>query len=340
MSEAARAALARYGLDAARLEPITVGLINQTWRVDAPGGERFVLQRVNPIFTAAVNDDIEAITARVAQYGVLTPRLVHTVSGERCAQQPDGVYRLLTFIDGEVVSTLSDPARAASVARLVARFHAALEGFEHRFAFTRPGPHDTPRHLAFLKTTLAEHAAHPRFADVQPVAQAILSHGAALPVLGALPVRIIHGDLKVTNVMFVHGSHEALALLDLDTMAHDTLAAEMGDALRSWCNPLGESDPRAEAGRGALPRCDRSVRGGGRRHAHASKRRAALPAGLEIIALELASRFCADALRECYFGWDATRFGSRSEHNLVRARSQLSLAGSVRAQRASLAVSL
>ncbi len=339
MSEAARAALARYGLDAARLEPITVGLINQTWRVDAPGGERFVLQRVNPIFTAAVNDDIEAITARVAQYGVLTPRLVHTVSGERCAQQPDGVYRLLTFIDGEVVSTLSDPARAASVARLVARFHAALDGFEHRFAFTRPGPHDTPRHLAFLKTTLAEHAAHPRFADVQPVAQAILSHGAALPVLGALPVRIIHGDLKVTNVMFVHGSHEALALLDLDTMAHDTLAAEMGDALRSWCNPLGESDPRAELDV-ALYRAATEAYVEAAGAMLTLEERAALPAGLEIIALELASRFCADALRECYFGWDATRFGSRSEHNLVRARSQLSLAGSVRAQRASLAVSL
>lgn len=338
MSDAApRAALARYGLEAARLEPITVGLINQTWRVDAAGGERWVLQRVNPIFTAAVNQDIDAITARLGEHGVLTPRLVPTTAGELCAPQPDGVYRLLTFIDGEVVSTLREPARAASVARLVARFHLALRGFEHRFAFTRPGPHDTPRHLAFLRATLAEHGDHPRLADVQPVALAILEHGAALPVLGALPTRIIHGDLKVTNVMFAHGSSEAVALLDLDTMAHDTLAAEMGDALRSWCNPLGESDPRAALDVGLYRAAtDAYVDAAGSVLTPAE--RAALPAGLETIALELASRFCADALRESYFGWDAARFASRSEHNLVRARSQLSLAGSVRAQRSALQV--
>lgn len=336
MSDAApRAALARYGLAAAQLEPITVGLINQTWRVDAPGGERWVLQRVNPIFTAAVNQDIEAITARLAEHGVLTPRLVPTQAGELCAQQPDGVFRLLTFLDGEVVSSLGEPSRAASVARLVARFHLALQGFDHTFAFTRPGPHDTPRHLAFLKTTLAEHGEHPRFAEVLPVAQAILEHGAALPVLGPLPIRIIHGDLKVTNVMFAHGSDEALALLDLDTMAHDTLAAEMGDALRSWCNPLGESDPRAELDVG-LYRAATEAYVDAAGPTLTDGERAALPGGLETIALELASRFCADALRESYFGWDAQRFGSRSEHNLVRARSQLSLASSVRAQRSAL----
>ena len=66
--------------------------------------------------------------------------------------------------------------------------------------------------------------------------------------------------------------------------------------------------------------------------------RRALPAGLETIALELSARFCADALRESYFGWDSARFGSRGEHNLVRARSQLSLAASVRRQRGALVV--
>jgi len=334
---APRAALARYALSHARLEPITVGLINQTWRVEAEDGQRWVLQRVNPIFTAAVNQDIEAITALLADHHVLTPRLVPTQAGELCAPQEDGVYRLLTFIDGEVVSTLGDPARAASVARLVARFHLALQGFEHRFAFTRPGPHDTPKHLAFLKTTLADFGEHPRFADVQPVALAILQHGAALPVLGPLPTRIIHGDLKVTNVMFAHGSREAVALLDLDTMAYDTLAAEMGDALRSWCNPLGESDPHAELDV-TLYRAATEAYVDAAGPTLSDSERAALPAGLETIALELASRFCADALRESYFGWDPERFSSRSEHALVRARSQLSLASSVRAQRGALQI--
>ena len=54
------------------------------------------------------------------------------------------------------------------------------------------------------------------------------------------------------------------------------------------------------------------------------------------MALELAVRFAADALRESYFGWDAERFESCGHHNLVRARGQLDVARQARA--ASVAV--
>jgi hypothetical protein len=37
-----------------------------------------------------------------------------------------------------------------------------------------------------------------------------------------------------------------------------------------------------------------------------------------------------------YFGWDATRFGSRREHNLLRAQGQLALSRNVREQRGEL----
>jgi hypothetical protein len=43
------------------------------------------------------------------------------------------------------------------------------------------------------------------------------------------------------------------------------------------------------------------------------------------VSLELAAPFAEDALRESYFGWDATRFPGRGEHNLHRARGQWSL---------------
>ena len=46
---------------------------------------------------------------------------------------------------------------------------------------------------------------------------------------------------------------------------------------------------------------------------------------LDLYALELAIRFCADALNECYFGWDEARFASAAAHNLQRARTQFEL---------------
>ena len=53
--------------------------------------------------------------------------------------------------------------------------------------------------------------------------------------------------------------------------------------------------------------------------------RDALVTGFAQIALELTARFLADALNERYFGWDATRFATRGEHNLLRARGQWAL---------------
>jgi hypothetical protein len=62
--------------------------------------------------------------------------------------------------------------------------------------------------------------------------------------------------------------------------------------------------------------------------------RARLLLGVEWVSLELAARFAADALFESYFGWDATRFAGRGEHNLVRARGQWSLHEALVATRA------
>jgi hypothetical protein len=59
----------------------------------------------------------------------------------------------------------------------------------------------------------------------------------------------------------------------------------------------------------------------------------AIPGAIFKITVELAARFCTDALRERYFGWDNRRFASASEHNRARTRSQLDLARGVRSQR-------
>jgi len=111
------------------------------------------------------------------------------------------------------------------------------------------------------------------------------------------------------------------------------LDIELGDAWRSWCNPAGEDVAEAEF---SMELFAPSAGAYLQANPVAVPIRAMLGAGVERICLELASRFCADALRESYFGWNQDLCGSRGEHNLLRARGQLSLARSVRAQRAGM----
>jgi Ser/Thr protein kinase RdoA (MazF antagonist) len=322
------------GFDAAAIRRFGTGLINGTFLVET-GGDRFVLQQLHPIFAGSVNRDLDAVTRHLAAKGLVTPRLVPASDGTLWADDGEGrSWRVLTFVDGESVDAVEGPARAFEAGRLVARFHAALTDLDHDYVHVRAGVHDTARHLQTLEAALEQHRDHRLYDRVAPVAEALLEASRVRPDFGALPRRHAHGDLKISNLMF-GADRRGLCLVDLDTLGRMPWPHELGDALRSWCNPAGEDatdnriDPAlfeaavrgyASEGRGAVGPNEREL----------------LVAGVATIALELSARFLADALKESYFGWNPARFASRGEHNLVRGLGQWSLARSVESGRAGL----
>lgn len=325
--------LAAWGLEDAAWRELAGGHINRTWRLEHARG-RFALQWLNPIFAPELHLDIAAVTARLAARGLLTPRLVPTRSGALWAVDGDGeVWRLWTWIEGRTLLAADGPARCAAAGRLLGAFHRALWDCDHRFHFGRLGVHDTQAHLAGLQQALADHAGHRLFDRVEALAAAIAAQAAGLELARGLPRRLVHGDPKIANILF--GPHgRALCLVDLDTLARMPLPLELGDALRSWCNPAGEDRSaalRADYFAAALTGWAGAIGEG-----PTAAERQALVGCCEQIALELAARFCADALRESYFAWDRRRYGSAAEHNLDRAAAQLALARSIREQRRSL----
>lgn len=324
--------LAAWGAAGSELSPLGAGLINQTYAVEGPRG-RFVLQRLHPVFRPEVNLDIDAVTRYLAAQGLLTPRLLRTVTGD-CWFGHDGqTWRALSWVDGRGIERVADAGQAAEAGRVLARFHDAMQGFEHRFHGSRSGVHDTARHLARLREALARHRGHRRYRCIEPLAGRILAAAAALPVLPPVPERVVHGDPKIGNILFSHDQRRALCLIDFDTLAPMALPLELGDAFRSWCNPAGEDGPRAffslEIFRAALTAYAELTRG-----FLLAAEWGSIVAATRTIQVELAARFCADALDESYFGWDRQRFASASEHHQLRAESQLAAAESLLVQEA------
>ena len=143
----------------------------------------------------------------------------------------------------------------------------------------------------------------------------------------------MHGDLKISNLIFRQSPLVGLCLVDLDTVGRGTMAFELGDAMRSWCNPSGEDVTQvrfelsifAAAMRGFLGEANGIV---------SRDERTSIIVGLETVCIELAARFAVDVFDDSYFGWDPARFASRRAHNLVRARGQLALGLDVRGARA------
>lgn len=350
MTEPTRTALARAlsrypGLESATVEPLGSGLINETFQINDTSGERFVLQRVNPIFDIRIHHNIEAVTGHLESYGLTTPRLIATIEGEPFVDLTDddeGLWRLMTFVEGFTFDTVVSEAQARSAGLLVGQFHRALENLEHAFVGTRVGVHDTPRHLERLREAVQDHPEHRLAAGVRPLATEILARAKELEPLPKLPRQICHGDLKLSNILFAGSSppesERAQCLIDLDTVGPMHLAHELGDAWRSWCNPVGENVVEA---RFDLDIFKASVEGYsmGRGRDLTDEEALALLGGVEWVTLELAARFAADAIFELYFGWDHRRYSGAGEHNLVRAQGQLALHRAVmdtRSERAAL----
>jgi Ser/Thr protein kinase RdoA (MazF antagonist) len=327
----ARAALGAWSLDGARLAPLGTGLINRTYLVEA-GDARFVLQRVNVIFDARIHENIAAVTARLRERGLATLTLVPTTD-DRLWIEDGGVYRLYRHVDGASFDVVRSLTQARSAGRHVGAFHAALTGLPHRFVGMRLGVHDTARHLDVLRWAVDERGEHRLHSEVRPLAADVLAAAEALAPLPSLAPILGHGDLKLSNLLFSRERHdEALCLVDLDTVGPIELGHELGDMWRSWCNRATEDAPEArldlEVMRSSF---DGYVEGLGRTPSLDERHSALL--GPEWVALELSARFAADALVESYFGWDPSRYATRGDHNLARARGQWALHTALRASR-------
>ena len=301
------------------------GLINQTFLAGNP--PKFVVQRVNPLFRPVVHEDIEAVTAHLERCGLVTPRLIRTDRGELCSLAEDGAaWRLFNFIPGHTFHRVTSPKLAYEAAILVGKFHHAVDSLEWEYRHVRPGAHDTLLHMQRLDSVV-------RSGEARQIADGILELWRSWEGRLDLGLRHCHGDLKISNLHFDEDGR-GLCLLDLDTLSRLPLDVELGDAWRSWCNPVGEDGVETYVDLEVLAAAIQGYRSVVTLPTDA---REGLAGGLERIALELASRFCRDAVEDNYFGWNADRFPSRVAHNLFRAAGQLNLARSARALRGPIA---
>ncbi|MCL2823190.1 MAG: phosphotransferase [Polyangiaceae bacterium] len=312
------------------------GLINRTLTLSFDGQPTAILQQLNTsIFIPEVNEDIDAITSHLAAKNLRTPRLIRTSEGGLWHTDPEGrIWRCLTYEGNRTADRPESPKDAWEAASFVAQFHSALVDCDWEFRSIRDGAHDTAKHMNLLVTAMQTHSEHRLRGDVESVADKILEQWSRWEGREGLPQQMIHGDLKFSNIRFM-GPH-AHCLIDLDTLACSTFDIELGDAMRSWCNCSLEDSAESQFSLSTFSAAIHGYRDGLVRTANprvpSEDEWNAIVFGTERIALELAARFARDSLEERYFGWDS-RFGSRGEHCLLRARGQLSLAQSVRDQR-------
>lgn len=318
------------------------GIINDTYIVtciDNKKDIRFILQRINgEVFEspAEVMSNIRVVTEHLRKNAGDKSRvlkLVRTHNNQNSLIDSDNaVWRMYNFIENSTTfDTLLSVNMAYQVGSAFGAFQGELSGIQatnlHK---TIDGFHNTSKRLERFKDVLAQDP-RGRVKKCQNEIDYILENQNIAPILmnlektQELPTRITHNDTKVNNVLFDQDTHQALCVIDLDTIMPGISLFDYGDLVRSATCPSSEDerdlskvymqmDYFKALTKGWIEACKGQI---------TNKELEFMPFSARLIAYELAMRFLRD-----YLNGDQYFKTSRPEQNLDRARTQIKMAQS------------
>lgn len=334
---ALRRAAEGFGLDVQDAAPVPFGdgLINTTWRLDTIQGP-YLIQRINSdVFPdpVAVAENAAAAAIRLDNAlrsdGDNDPRhrlIFRAASGNRpwTRDSIGNVWRAAVFIPDARPANPTRPDEVRSAARALGRFPGLVtEGAGPGLAEVLPGFHNTRARLEMLiaganndtvRRLESCRAEFDRLIGLAPLASRLTRV--------EMPIRFVHNDAKLDNVLVDINTGEVLCVIDLDTTMPGLAVHDFGDLVRSAVTgrPEDETDlDRIVVRESTFHDLATGYLEGAAGWIDLSER-SKLVDGAFVITYEQTLRFLEDYLAgDCYFPVDD------DGHNLRRARAQLRL---------------
>jgi len=240
------------------------GNINDTYLVSVSSDhdETFILQRINTaVFhnpeliihnLRALSDYDGSILESEGEYGGRKwqmPQLRQMKTGKNAYQDSsNSFWRGISFIQGtRSFDTVQDNEHAREIGFALGRFHRFVSDMDCTLMVdTLEGFHITPRYLDTYDRAFSTKSGNIDTPAVSYCHQMVQARRDWANVLegakerGEIKTRIIHGDPKVNNFLICENTGHAVSLIDLDTVKPGLVHYDIGDCLRSVCNPLGE----------------------------------------------------------------------------------------------------
>ncbi len=195
----------------------------------------YVIKLANPAEPAEVTDFQTRALLHLQAAGLPVPRLIRSLDGQTQVPTPQGILRVLTYLEGtpQHLTPRSD-AQAADLARMAARLALGLQGFSH------------PAADYVLQWDLKQAAALqpllPAIADpaLRDLAAATLARYNAdiAPALPDLRWQVVHNDLNPHNVLCAPDAPDRIAgVLDFGDMVRTPLICDVAIAAAYQLDP-------------------------------------------------------------------------------------------------------
>jgi Ser/Thr protein kinase RdoA (MazF antagonist) len=318
------------------------GHINDTYRVETSRA-RYLLQRLNPhVFPRPdlVMENVALVSRLLARRNASYPGLIPARDGRDWVTDPAGAtWRMFSLVLGVTTrERVRSPEDARGAGQAFGEFLHLLADRALPLHETLPGFHDTRARFARLEMVVHDDRCG-RASGAGAEIDAVLAGRDLADVMppliasGAVPLRPVHNDAKIANVLFDERTGAPRCVIDLDTVMTGSALHDFGDLVRSSVSPTAEDEADLSRVGARLDLFEALVRGyleGSGETLTKDEHRLLEFAG-RLITLEQALRFLTDHL-------DGDRYYkiARPDHNLVRCRSQLALLRSLTEQRAAL----
>ncbi len=329
------------------------GNVNNTFLVTVDSGvtNNFILQRINRrVFKKPelIMENMRIITDHVHncqnKWPVGTGQSLQIPGVIRTRDKKDYIvdssgdfWRAISFINGKSYERITDTAHATEIGRALGRFHTLLSDLDtEKLHNTLPGFHITPQYLDRFDKVISETVPDTSIPEIKKCLAFVAEQRKFASLLedakhrGKLIIRSIHGDPKASNILFDKSTGRAAAIIDLDTVGPGLIHYDIGDCLRSCCNPVGEEKETNSKIYFNIDLCHAILTGYFSSAAGLlnSTDRSFIYDSVRLITFELGLRFLTDHLEgDIYFKTD------RKNHNLTRAANQFKLMESIESQK-------
>lgn len=301
------------------------GGIHETYRVtyQNPDGTRqsYIFQKVNRTAfqnPEAIMQNISAVTAYFRN-NFPDMKILEFYQTENHAYLYKD-FRVMNAIQGKTMRTCDSLMQIREAGIIFGQFHAKLSGLDGtKLNQTIPDFHATQKYMQKLQD----------YKNVVPelkILQSMQEQTCEIVRLyqtGVLPFRIVHNDMKCSNILFDNTTGKALAVIDWDTIMNGMLVYDFGDAVRSLASKTVSDNPDLSAVGIDLQKFQAFADGylQETRNFLTQKEKSVLVKAVFTVTAELAVRYLLDYLQgSLYFKI------SYPEHNLIKARNQIQLA--------------
>lgn len=237
------------------IEPFGKGHINDTYKIELqPENKSYILQRINtdvfkdPFSIAETHVKIQNIVSTGREPFTIA-ELIPTADGKNLFADPEtGIWRMTSYIGGSyTVEVVEDAWQAYEAGKAFGWFVnicTALDPGECKESIQ--DFHRLSSRLGQLRTAVSEDRVNRRtnaeeLIDFYHMREDDLLVIETLVDGGKIPLRVVHNDTKINNVLF--RGNKAAAVIDLDTVGPGILYYDYGDAVRTIATTAGEDEP-------------------------------------------------------------------------------------------------